>query len=74
MTIEAVLLLVVTASILLGAFTGQSGPVAVFKKAGPRLGARLEYNIRVGTGFKEGGKINEWHKPPDDPHLGDFHH
>jgi hypothetical protein len=52
MTVELVLLLGVYAFIIMGAFLGDSGPVATFKSAGPRLAARLERNLSVGDGFR----------------------
>lgn len=65
MTVELVLLLGIYAFLILGAFLGDSGPIATFKKSGPRLGARIERNISVGNGFRssqDGGPVN-WVKP-----------
>lgn len=52
MTLEAILLLCIYAFVLLGVFLGDSGPLATFKKSGPRLAARVERNVATGIGFK----------------------
>ena len=44
MTVELVLLLGIYVFIVLGAFLGDSGPIATFMSSGPRLGARIERN------------------------------
>ena len=65
MTVELVLVLGMYGFILLGAFMGDSGPFATFKKSGPRLAARVERNVSVGDGFrvsKDGQGVN-WIKP-----------
>jgi hypothetical protein len=66
MTTELVLLLGIYAFLLLGAFLGDLGPIATFKKSGPRLGARVERDISVGDGFRSSagdGKAVHWIKP-----------
>lgn len=69
MTIELVLLLGLYAFILMGAFFGPSGPIETFKKAAPRLAARVERNVSVGDGFRtsrsDGTGVN-WVKPEGD--------
>lgn len=65
MTVELVLVLGMYGFILLGAFMGDNGPLATFKKSGPRLAARVERNVSVGDGFrvsKDGQGVN-WIKP-----------
>lgn len=51
MTIELILLMIVTLFVLLS-FSGKRGPGAVFQESGPRLGARVERNLATGRGFK----------------------
>lgn len=65
MTVELVLLLGIYAFIVLGAFLGPTGPIATFKKSGPRLAARVERNISVGNGFRQSrdGSGVVWHPP-----------
>lgn len=66
MTVELVLLLGIYATLLLGAFLGDLGPIATFKKSAPRLGARVERNISVGNGFRTTTTDNQpvnWVKP-----------
>lgn len=67
MTLESVLLMAVWAFILLGVFFGDLGPREVFRRSGPRLGARIEKNIAVGYRFKDAdsGKSIDWVAPPD---------
>lgn len=61
MTTELVLLLTVYAYIVLGIFFGDFGPLEVFKKSGPRLGARIERNISIGYEFKgKNGQKPNW--------------
>ena len=52
MTTEVVLLLSIFAFMILGAFLGDLGPIATFKKSAPRLAARIERNIGTGDGFR----------------------
>jgi|FLYM01.1.fsa_nt_gi hypothetical protein len=65
MTTEFVLLLGIYAFIIMGVFLGDLGPIATFKKAAPRLGARIERNVSVGDGFRQSadGKPVSWIKP-----------
>lgn len=65
MTVELVLLLGLYAFLLLGAFLGDTGPIATFQKSGPRLGARIERNVSTGDGFRESndGLGVNWIKP-----------
>jgi hypothetical protein len=64
MTVELVLLLGIWGTIILGVFIGPYGPTETFKKSAPRLAARVERNIAIGTGFRSsgGGKEVQWHK------------
>ena len=65
MTVELVLVLGMYGFILLGAFLGDSGPLATFKNSAPRLAARVERNVSVGDGFRtsrDNGGVN-WIKP-----------
>lgn len=61
MTTELVLLLAIYAFVVLGAFLGDKGPLATFKNASPRLGARIERDISSGYQFraKTGEKV-QW--------------
>ena len=66
MTTELVLLLSIFAFLIMGAFLGDMGPMATFKKSGPRLGARIERNISTGNGFRNStadGEGIDWHGP-----------
>jgi hypothetical protein len=67
MTTEYVLLLAIYTFLILGAFLGDKGPMSAFKDAGPRLGARVERNLTVGTEFKNAAKGGEktlnWFSP-----------
>lgn len=69
MTVELVLLLGIYVFIVIGAFLGDLGPVATFKKSAPRLAARVERNISTGDGFRESntGKRVGWIKPENRP-------
>ena len=51
MTTEFVLLLGLFVFLILGAFTGDSGPKAVFARSAPRLGARVEQHLTIGKQF-----------------------
>lgn len=67
MTVELVLLLGLYAFIILGAFLGPLGPVETFRRSGPRLGAKIERNIAVGTRWTRGDngvRIPGWVEPP----------
>jgi hypothetical protein len=65
MTVELVLLLSIFATITLGVFLGDIGPIQTFKKATPRLAARVERNITVGYGFRQAkdGRGVSWDPP-----------
>jgi hypothetical protein len=65
MTVELVLLLSIFAFVILGVFLGPMGPIETFKKASPRLGARVERNIEVGHGYRQSkdGKGVNWTPP-----------
>ncbi|MBX7232086.1 MAG: hypothetical protein K1X29_08375 [Bdellovibrionales bacterium] len=64
MTTELVLLLGIYAYIILGVFLGDLGPLATFKKSGPRLAARIERNISIGNKFiTSDGKTTRWQAP-----------
>jgi hypothetical protein len=53
MTTEAVLIWAISGFIILGTFLGEMGPLATFRKSGPRLGATIERDISVGTEFQK---------------------
>jgi hypothetical protein len=66
MTTELVLLISLFAFILLGAFLGDNGPSATFKKAAPRLAAKIEADMSVGKQFKRrdsGDDTVTWSNP-----------
>lgn len=67
MTIELILLMIVTLFILLS-FSGENGPGNVFQQSGPRLGARIERHLATGRGFKthSNGQTgpSKYQKPP----------
>ncbi len=69
MTTEFVLLLGLYAFIVIGAFLGDKGPMATFKKAGPRFAAKVERDTAVGWAFqdkiKNNGKTLLWSAPED---------
>jgi hypothetical protein len=61
MTTEIVLILAIYGFVILGTFLGDLGPIATFKKSGPRLGAKIERDISVGTEFqKDGSRKPSW--------------
>ncbi|MCC6138694.1 MAG: hypothetical protein IT287_08670 [Bdellovibrionaceae bacterium] len=62
MTIEYILLLGLFAYILMGAFTGEKGPLKVFENSAPRLGARVEQQMATGGAFNF--PRNDWQLPP----------
>ena len=75
MTTELVLLLSVFAFVTAGAIFGEKGPFAVLQSTSPRLGARLEQNIAVGSGFRvqsDDGSLNKtrWLAPQAPPPNG----
>ena len=67
MTVELILVLIIWATILLGVFFGDNGPIETFKKSGPRLAARIEKNLATGRQFTRGDRNTkiEWQQPPD---------
>ncbi len=66
MTTELILLLSIYAAIMLGIFLGDLGPVATFKKAVPRLAAKVERDLTTGRGFHQtaSGRGIRWEAPP----------
>lgn len=68
MTIEYILLLGLFAYILMGAFTGEKGPLKVFENSAPRLGARVEQQMAIGSSFR--GLRNDWQLPPGEAPSG----
>ncbi|HWU42238.1 MAG TPA: hypothetical protein VN132_02330 [Bdellovibrio sp.] len=58
MTIEYVLLLCAVFGLVLKAFL--SAPADAFKKAGPKMGARIERQIETGGGFRPDDHRMEW--------------
>lgn len=69
MTVELVLLLSIFGFMIIGVFLGPLGPIETFKKASPRLAARVERNLSVGDGFRKSkdGKGVSWIKPNNGP-------
>ncbi len=65
MTTEFVLIFGMFAFLLLGALLGDVGPIETFRKAAPRLAARVERNISTGDGFRKSstGKPVAWSQP-----------
>jgi hypothetical protein len=62
MIVEYILLIGLFVFIFMGAFTGDKGPVRVFKDSGPRLGARVEQQLSTGQAFNF--PRNDWQVPP----------
>lgn len=63
MTTELVLLLSIYSFVVLGVFLGDMGPIRVFERSAPRLAAKIERNISVGTEFSrkgQSGNIPDW--------------
>lgn len=75
MTIELILLMIVTLFVLL-TFSGKRGPGGVFQESGPRLGSRIERNLATGRGFKvkEGGQVgpSKFKRPPGESPTEEF--
>lgn len=68
MFVEYILLLGLFAFIFMGAFTGEKGPMSVFKNSAPRLGARVEKQLATGQAFNF--PRNDWQVPPGAPPSG----
>lgn len=68
MTVEYILLFMLTTFLLAGAFTGDKGPLKVFESSAPRLGARVEQQLSIGSEFR--GLRNDWQLPPGAPPSG----
>ena len=66
MTIELILIISLWATILLGVFFGDVGPIETFRRSGPRLAARIEKNLATGRNFKHGETQTKirWLEPP----------
>lgn len=74
MTTELVLLLSIFALLTGPMFFSDRGPVKVFEKSGPRLGARLEKQLTTGRAFKvDNQNVLEWQKPAGAPPDGRLH-
>ncbi|PIU00377.1 MAG: hypothetical protein COT74_05450 [Bdellovibrionales bacterium CG10_big_fil_rev_8_21_14_0_10_45_34] len=74
MTTELVILLSLFTFLMVGAFLGENSSLkATLRDASPRLGARLERHIEVGSGFAEksrNGSIRDpitWQVPEGNP-------
>ena len=65
MTTELVLLLGLFVFLVGTTLFGEKGPFAMFRKSGPRLGARIERNLTTGREFAKvkGGAYLRWEKP-----------
>jgi hypothetical protein len=59
---EYILLIGLFVFVFMGAFTGQKGPMQVFKNSAPRLGARVEQQLSTGQAFNY--PRNNWDVPP----------
>lgn len=53
MTVETVILFIVTLFILAGVFIGEGGIETTFQKSAPVLGARVEKELETGGGFAQ---------------------
>ena len=58
MTVEYVILMALFAMFFMG--TLMKGPFNSFENAGPKLGARVEKHLEVGSGFQK----TTWEPPP----------
>tara|TARA_B100001248_G_scaffold262582_2_gene259650 strand:+ start:5026 stop:5265 length:240 start_codon:yes stop_codon:yes gene_type:complete len=56
MTIETILLYILSVMFLWAVFIGPNGVEATFQGAGPKLGYKIEKHIEVGSGFVEASK------------------
>lgn len=63
MTTELVLLLALFAFVTGPVFFRDNGPIKVFERTAPYLGARLERETATGRGFQVDGRTNEWQQP-----------
>ena len=54
MVVEYLLLLMISAIILVGAFGFNTGPVGMFKKNAPYLAYKVERHLETGQGFNLG--------------------
>lgn len=68
MTIEYILLFSLMAFLMMGAFIGETGPMKVFENSAPRLGARVEQQLSVGSEFR--GLRSDWQMPPGEAPSG----
>ena len=68
MTIEYILLFSLMAFLMTGAFIGDKGPMKVFETSAPRLGARVEQQLSIGTEFR--GLNSGWQMPPGEAPTG----
>jgi hypothetical protein len=68
MIVEYILLVGLFVFIFMGAFTGEKGPMQVFKNSAPRLGARVEQQLSTGQAFNY--PPNNWQVPPGAPPTG----
>lgn len=62
MILEYILLVGLFVFIFMGAFTGEKGPMQVFRDSAPRLGARVEQQLSTGQAFTY--PPNNWQVPP----------
>ncbi len=73
MTTELVLLLCVFAFVTGPLFFRENGPIKVYEKSAPRLGARLEKELATGRGFKGLGNAPvKWLPPNQAPPDGSW--
>lgn len=60
MTTELVIITLIGAFIMIGAFLGENGPRTTFAKSAPHLGARIEKHLETGSGFIDNAKQFSW--------------
>ena len=61
MSVEAVLIFMVSSLVMLLLFLGDNGPVSTFKDAGPRLAVKIERSLSIGHDFVfNGTRGQDW--------------
>ena len=71
MTTELIVLLLIFVLIVGAAILGPNGPGQTFRNSGPRLGARLEHHLTIGSEFtSDPGASVEWNRPNGPAPLG----
>ena len=67
MTVEYLVLLLVSAVIMAGAFGLNNGPIKMFKDDAPHLGGHIEKHLETGKAFQEKSGNSNWDAPLGDP-------